>query len=206
MRTGRSALMYCENPMRRLVIVFVVLAAGAIAAGCVTTRAQAPGPKMPALEVPPVPPRMIEPAALPPAPVPELVEDLPPAQPPAAPRPRPAARDNTQKPEPKPAEPPAAEQPPAVAVNPPAATVPPLRTAKIGDGVQAERQIRDIIGRANGLLGRVDYRRLTPERRKAYDQAKQFIDGAEAAIRDAKFEYALELADKAETFAKELQS
>src|SRR5918993_344413 len=153
--------MYCEDTMRRLVIVFVVLAAGAAAAGCVTTRAQAPGPKMPALDVPPVPPRVIEPIVT--------------------------------------------EPPPVAAVAPPTAAVPPLRTAKIGDGVQAERQIRDIIGRANGLLGRVDYRKLSPERRKAYDQAKQFIDGAEHAIRDAKFEYALELADKAETMAKELQ-
>ena len=191
--------------MRRLVIVFVVLAAGAAAAGCVTTRAQAPGPKMPALDVPPVPPRVIEPIAPTPAPVPELVEDLPPVQPPVAARPRPAARDTTQKPEPKPAEPLVTEPPPVAAVAPPTAAVPPLRTAKIGDGVQAERQIRDIIGRANGLLGRVDYRKLSPERRKAYDQAKQFIDGAEHAIRDAKFEYALELADKAETMAKELQ-
>ena len=192
--------------MNRLTIVFVVLAGGAVAAGCVTTRAQAPGPKMPALEVPPVPPRVIEPAAPAPPPVPELVEDLPPAQPPVAARPRQPARDNTQKPDPKPAEPAVTEQPSVAAVTPPTPTVAPLRTARTGDGVQAERQIRDIIGRANGLLGRVDYRRLTPERRKAYDQAKQFIDGAEDAIRDAKFEYALELADKAETMAKELQS
>ena len=191
--------------MNRLAIVFVVLGTGPLAAGCVTTRAQAPGPKMPALEVPPVPPRVIEPAAPVPSPVPELVEDLPPAQPPVAARPRPPARDTTQKPEPKPAEQPAAEQPAVAAVAPPAATVPPLRTARTGDGVQTERQIRDIIGRANGLLGRVDYRTLTPERRKAYDQAKQFIDGAEGAIREARFEYARELADKAETLAKELQ-
>ena len=191
--------------MNRLAIVFVVLATGAAAAGCVTTRAQAPGPKMPALEVPPVPPRVIEPAAVPPSPVPELVEDLPPAQPPVAARPRPPARDTTQKPDPKPVEQPIAEQPSTASANPPAAAVPPLRTARTGDGVQAERQIRDIIGRANALLGRVDYRKLTPERRKAYDQAKQFIDGAEGAIRDTKFEFALELADKAETLAKELQ-
>lgn len=189
--------------MNRVAIVFVVLAMGAAAAGCVTTRAQAPGPKMPALEVPPVPPRVIEPAPPPPSPLLEPVEDLPPAQPPVAARPRPPARD-TQKPEPKPVEPPVVAEPPVSAVNPPAA-VPPLRTARTGDGVQAERQIRDILGRASGLLGRVDYQRLTPERRKAYDQAKQFIDGAENAIREAKFEYALELADKAETLAKGLQ-
>jgi len=155
--------------------------------------------------VPPVPPRVIEPAPPPPPAQPEPVGDLPPAQPPATSKPRPQPRDTTQKPDPKPAEPPV-EQPPVAAVTPPATSaVPPLRTARTADGVQAERQIRDIIGRANGLLGRVDYRKLSPERRKAYDQAKQFIELAEAAIRDAKFDYALELADKAETLAKELQ-
>ena len=189
--------------MNRLAFVFIVLAMGAAAAGCVTTRAQTPGPRMPALEVPPVPPRTIEPAAPLPPPQPEPVEDLPPPQPPVTARPRPPARDIAQKADPKPAEQPVVEPAP-VAANPPA-TVAPLRTARTGDGVQAERQIRDIIGRANGLLGRVDYRKLSPERRKAYDQAKQFIDGAESAIRDAKFEYAQELADKAETLAKELQ-
>jgi hypothetical protein len=71
--------------------------------------------------------------------------------------------------------------------------------------VQAERKIRDIIGNANILLGRVNLQKLTAERQKAFHQARQFIDLAETAIREARFDYALELADKAETLAKELQ-
>jgi hypothetical protein len=188
--------------MKSLAVVLVVLATAAVTAGCATTRAHAPAARLPALEVPPVPPRVIEPPPPMPVPQPEPVEDLPPAQPTATAKPRPP-RDTTQKPEPKP-DPTTVEQPPVAAANPPA-SVPPLRTSKMGDSVQAERQIRDIIGRANALLGKVNYQKLSPERQKAYDQAKQFIEGAEGAIRDAKFEYALELADKAETLAKELQ-
>jgi type IV secretory pathway VirB10-like protein len=188
--------------MKRLAVVLVVVAMGALTAACATTRAQAPATRMPALEVPPVPPRVIEPPPPLPTPMPEPVGELPPPPPPSSSKPRPP-RDTTQKPEPKAAET-AAEQPPVAAVNPPAA-VPPLRTARTPDSVQAERKIRDIIGSANSLLGKVNYSKLTPERQKAFNQAKQFIEMAEGAIRDAKYEYALELADKAETLAKELQ-
>jgi hypothetical protein len=161
----------------------------------------------PPLEVPPVPPRVIEPILPPQAPPVEPVGDLP-AAPATPPRPRAnASREPSKetKTEPKPPETPPAETAPPAAGAPQQATVPPLRTSRTGDGVQAERQIRDMIGRANGLLGRVNYQKLTAERQKAYEQAKQFIEGAEAAIKDAKFEYALFLADKAETLAKELQ-
>ena len=190
--------------MKNLAVVLVVLTTAALTAGCATTRAQAPAARMPALEVPPVPPRVIEPPPPMPVPQPQPVDDLPPASPPTTSKPRPP-RDNTQKPDPKTADPTTVEQPPVAAVSPPTPQVPPLRTARTADSVQTERQIRDIIGRANGLLGRVPYQKLTAERQKAYNQAKQFIEGAEGAIRDAKFEYALELAEKAETLAKELQ-
>jgi outer membrane biosynthesis protein TonB len=195
--------------MKKLAVVLDVLVVFTVAmltAGCATTRAQAPGPR-PALEVPPVPPRMIEPAPAPVPPEPEPVGALPTPPPPTA-KPRPQPRDtpprDTQKPDPKPAETPAPEQTTGNA-QPPAATVPPLRTARTGDAAQAERQIRDVLGRASGTLARVDYRRLTSERKKAYDQAKQFIEGAEAALKESNFEAAREFADKAETFAKQLQ-
>jgi hypothetical protein len=51
----------------------------------------------------------------------------------------------------------------------------------------------------------VDYQKLSTERQKVYNEAKQFAELAEAAIKDAKFEYALELAEKAETLARGLQ-
>jgi hypothetical protein len=190
--------------MKQLATAFAVVAIGALTASCVTTRAQPPAARMPALEVPPVPPRVIEPVPPPPAPTLEPVGDLPAAPQTSTVKPRPQPRE-TQKPEQKPAETVAAEQPPVAAAMPPPPTVPPLRTNRTADAVQAERQIREIIGRANGLLGRVNYQKLSADQQKAHNQAKQFIEGAEAAIRDAKFEYALELAEKAETLAKELQ-
>ena len=191
--------------MQQLATALALSALVGLSSACATTRAQTQEPRPP-LEVPPVPPRVVE-AVLPPqTPQLEPVGELPttPTSPPV--RPRPATRDpapREPKTEPKAAETPS--DPPANAATQPTATVPPLRTPRTADGAQAERQIRDIISRANGLLGRVDYRKLSAERRKAYDQAKQFIEGAETAIRDSKFEYALELADKAETLAKELQ-
>ena len=190
--------------MKKLAGLLIGVALGAASAACVTTRAQAPSAARPPLEVPPVPPRVIEPAPTPPAPHVEPVGDLPAAPPATQSKPRPP-RD-TQKPESKPPETPPAEPPPATQPAAPPATVPPLSLASTADPAQIERQIRDILFRANNLLGRVDYRKLSPERRKAYDQAKQFAAGAEAAIKEANYQYALELADKAETMAKGLQS
>ena len=190
--------------MKNLASVLVILALGVFSAACITTRALAPSPARPPLEVPPVPPRVIEPAPTPPAPHVEPVGDLPAAPPATQAKPRP--QRDPQKPEPKPAETATVEQPPVAPPVAPPATVPPLRIASTADAAQVERRIRDILSSANGLLSRVDYRRLNAERRKAYDQAKQFAEGAEAAIKDAKYEYALELADKAETMAKGLQS
>jgi outer membrane biosynthesis protein TonB len=190
--------------MNKLVSVLAALAVAVLAAGCATTRAQTPAARMPALDVPPVPPRMIEPAPPLPVPQPEPVGELPTAPVTTSPKPKPQPRE-TQKPDAKPPDSAVVEQPSSAAVAPPTATVPPLRTARTADSGQTERKVKDILTRANGLLSKVDYRNLSAERKKAYDQAKQFIEGAEAAIRDGKVEYALELADKAETFAKQLQ-
>ena len=55
--------------------VLAVVLAG-LTAGCLTTRAQTPTER-PALEVPPPPPRLIDPAPIP-EPTPEPVPDLPP--------------------------------------------------------------------------------------------------------------------------------
>lgn len=185
----------------------VVLALASLVSACVTTRAQTPATRPP-LDVPPVPPRAIEPAPPLESPQPEPVADLPapaPATPPRPTKPRETPSRESQKNEPKPPDTPAAETTPAQNPPPAASAVPPLRTASTADGAQAERQIRDVIGRANTMLTRVDYQKLTPERRKAYDDAKRFIDASEAALKGANYEYARKLADTAETLAKELQ-
>lgn len=180
--------------MRIIILLFVALGASA----CATTQAAAPVER-PALEVPPVPPRVIEPAPAPLAP-PEPVPELPPA--PAAPKPRPAQRD-TAKPEPKPETPPVEPQPAA----PPAAqpAVPPLRTANSPDSAEATRQISDIRNRAKKLLEGTDYQKLSQEQQAQYDNAKRFIDEADEALKAKNFEFARGVAEKAERLARELQ-
>lgn len=185
----------------------IVLMLGALAGGCLSTRAATPIER-PALDVPPVPPRSVESPPLTAHTLPEPVPDLPPStvETPTA-RPRPAsARDvpakETQKPELKPDADPveAAAQP----QSPPAAPV--LRTPATADAVAAERQIRDTIARAQKALDGVNYQRLSDERKKAYDQAKDFIASAEATIKASNLELAKEYAEKAEKLARELQS
>ena len=190
---------------RTLAIIVVVFGAGVLSAGCATTRAQAPTQR-PALDVPPVPPRVIEPV-LPPEPTTlEPIGELPTAPSTNPPRPRPnPPRDASReaKSDAKPPEPAQPETTPPPAPQP--APVGPLRTSRTADGAKAEQQIRDVIRRTNGLLGKIDYQVLTPERRKVYNEAKQFVDGAETAIKEEKFELALEFAEKAETLARGLQ-
>lgn len=192
--------------MKKLPILLVALLAP-LASACLTTRAHTPAERPP-LEVPPVPPRVVEPVTASEPTQPEPVGDLPP--PPATTaRPRPPVRDpNTNasrdaKPEPKPEAAPPVEAAPAT--PPPAPALPPLRTPGTADEAQAEKQIREIIDRAGGLLNKVDYRRLSQNSRKAYDDAKLFMQGAEDGIKASNFELARELAGKAEKLAKELQ-
>jgi hypothetical protein len=186
-----------------------LLGAGLLASACLTTRAATPIER-PALEVPPVPPRVVEAAPAPDLGGLEPIADLPPERPatPTA-KPRPGNRDTaanrdpqkTEKP-PEPA-PPAVE--PAVAVSPQPAVPPPLiRTPATADAAAAERQIRDTINRAQGSLKKVNFQGLTKELQKAYNDVKDFIERAEAAIKASNFELAKGLASNAEKLASEL--
>ena len=192
-------------PMTRLAALLILTV---LSAGCATTRAQTPVER-PALDVPPAPPRVIDPAPMPEASQPPLVEDLPPAPAPApVTRPRGArdtAKPEAQKPEPKPETPAAAtETAPPPAAQPAAAPVPTLRTPATADTAAAERRIRDVLSRAQSGLAVIDYQRLSVQRKGAYDQAKDFIDGAEAAIKASNFELGMEMADKADKLVREL--
>ena len=206
-RRGVRALQYARGynqviVMTRLALVF---AAALAASGCVTSKAAAPVER-PTLEVPHAPPRVIDPVPAPEPTLPEPVGDLPPEKPaPPVTKSKPASppRD-TAKPDTKLEPPPAADPAPAPPATTPAPP-PPLRTPATADTAAAERQVRDILSRAQGLLKNVDYPTLTTERRSAYDQAKDWIDGAEAALRTSNFELARETAEKAEKLAKELQ-
>jgi hypothetical protein len=192
--------------MRRLVTAIAMLALAAGATACRTAQAKAPATR-PALEVPPPPPRLIEPLPSEPVATLEPVADLPPP-PPTTSRPRTVNREaaarETAKPEPKPEPPPpTTTEPAAPATNPPANPQPQIRTP--GDNSESARQVREILDRAAKGLEKVDYLKLTPQRKESYDTAKRFIVEAEEALKASNIVYARFLADKAETLARELQ-
>jgi outer membrane biosynthesis protein TonB len=187
-----------------------VLVLGALASGCAAaTRAQAPVER-PALEVPPVPPRVIEQAPLPEVEQVEPVIELTP-KPAAESKPKTRPRDTglreTQKPEPKPEAPPAAEPatvPPIPAQNAPSTSV--LRPQTNADAAAAaDRRITDMINRARGVLNNVDYQKLSDQRKGAYKEAQSQIGGAEVALKESNFELAQEMAEKAEKLANALR-
>jgi len=165
-------------------------------AACTTTKAAAPIER-PALEVPPPPPRVVEPIPVPP---PQLqpVENLGPDAPPAPSRPRPAAKE-TQKPDPKP------EDPKPVEPTPPPAPPPVLRMPETVNAAQLTTQIQEAIARSRAILDKVDYQRLSPVAVKAYKESQMFAQQAEDALKASNLPFAKELADKAERLAKELQ-
>lgn len=185
--------------MRHLALLLLL---GVLAAGCRTTRAAAPIQPVP-LEVPPAPPRVVVAAPAPETTLPEPVPELPPPPTPAPARPKPAANatKEPQKPEARPDET-AASPAPAAPTGTPS---PLLRTPATADAAAAERGVRETIARAQAGLKNVEYPRLSVERQKAYDQALDFLTGAEAQIRAANLEMAKELADKADKLARELQ-
>ena len=96
---------------------------------------------------------------------------------------------------------PPASTPPAQPPAPPS-----LRTPATADTAAAERQIRDALRRARSGLQSIDYQKLNPDRKKFYDEANDFISGAEDALKKANFELAASLAGKAEKYSRELQA
>lgn len=186
--------------MRRTIRIGLLLGLSAAgASACATTKAETPVER-PALEVPAVPPRVIEAAPIS-LNSPEPVPELPPA--PVTPRPRPPQRDaNKTEAKPEPEAPPVEPEPVTPA---PAPTVPPLRTASSTDAAEATRQISDMRNRAQKLLDDTDYQKLSREQQAQYDNAKRFIDEADVALKAKNFEFARGVAEKAERLARELQ-
>jgi hypothetical protein len=135
------------------------------------------------------------------------VGELPPEKPATSttrakpPVPRDPARD-TQKPaDTKPAEVPApVDQPPA----PPQNTGTQIRTPATADTAAAEKVVRDTIFRARERLKNIDYQRLNEGTQKAYNEAKDFIERAEVAVKASNLDLAKGLASQAEKLAKEL--
>ena len=171
--------------MRRL-LPFALLT---LAAGCATAGAQAPIAPQP-LEVPPVPPRVI---------VPDIEEVQPPAPDPAAARPPQTRTD----PPPKPPDTNVTEPPRTVDPPKPAET-PRVRTPQTANDEQAEREVRAIMGRAQAMLQNLDYRGLSNAARQQWDTARRFITQADNALKIRNYIFARNLADKAETLARQL--
>jgi outer membrane biosynthesis protein TonB len=186
--------------MKRLLLGVPLLGWLALASACAThVKAKAPIER-PNLDVPPPPPRVVEPAPVPDT-TPEPVPDLPPAPAPAKPRPQPRPQPAEPKADAKPEQTPAesgtsAPMPPA---NPPQ-----LRTPQTADGTEAEKTVRTTIDRARNVLNTVNFNPLSNERKKAYNDAKAFIQQAEDAAKQGNYVFAQSLANKAETLATEL--
>lgn len=196
--------------MTRLAALALVSALGS---ACVATRAQKPIER-PALEVPPVPPRVIEPSPLPEVTQLEPVSELPPPPADTKPPARRPGRDTAsstsnskEKPAAAPAEAPPPVEPPPQPVPPPQNTppAPVLRTPATADAAATERQIRDALNRAQGILNNVDFRRLSDERKAVYNEVKDFLVQAEVAIKESNFELAKGLASSAEKLANGLR-
>jgi hypothetical protein len=188
--------------MRSPLTLAVLLALAALGSACATTHAVAPVER-PALEVPPAPPRLVEPVMLPQAPGPEPVEDLPPPPSAGGASAKPRSAPATAKPDPK-AEAPPVDSPPSPP-PPPQAPVPALRTPDSPRAAEATKRIQEITGRAEALLKVTDFDALSRARKEQYLNAQLLISQADAAIKAANFEFARNLAEKAERLAKELQ-
>lgn len=177
--------------MRRVVLFGVMAAALASGAACASARAAAPVASEP-LHVPPVPPRVI---------VPDIEEVvMTPPEDPGAPKPAASKPEAAAKPPEKPVEPPKPG-----AVEPPRGDdAPRVRTPQTANDEQAEREVRAIMGRAQAALRGVSYTGLSSAARQQYDTANRFIAQAERALRIRNYVFARNLADKAETLARQL--
>lgn len=190
--------------MRKLLLAIPAIVLAPLLGGCASASAKAPADR-PAMNVPPPPPRIIEPS---PEPPPEPVNELPTAPPAgsgAIRAPRPAAPRPEAKPEtPAEAPKPEAAKPAEVKAEPPSEPVPQLRTPQTADTSGAARTVHETVERATTMLGGVDYGPLSNNRKKAYNDAKRFILQAEDALKRGNFAFAQGVATKAETLAREL--
>jgi len=188
--------------VRGLCAVAGVVWALAALSGCVS--AQAKSDRLP-LDVPPPPAHVVELPAEPLEPVGEIPS--PSATNPGASRaPRPAA---AKPPEAKPEKPdnPAAQsatpaETPAPALPPPA-PAPQLRTPQTAD-TSAAAKVRATIDHARNSIGTVNFGPLSNERKKAYNDVKQYCQEAEDALKEGNIVYAQAVAAKAEKLAVEL--
>jgi hypothetical protein len=190
-----------------LAVLCAMLIVPVFGSGCAKARAAAE-PQMPALAVPPPPPRVLPP--LEGAPIDASAPA--PAEPQTRPRP-PRARAEATRPGANGGRTEARGEPSTTATVPPemppsevdaAQGAPALQLAPAGD-VASEQNTRRRLAAAERDLQRVDYRLLNTDAKAQYDTAKRFIVLAEQAIVDRNLLFAHTLADKAATIAAVLQ-
>jgi hypothetical protein len=170
--------------------------------GCASAQAKSSAEKLP-LDVPSPPPHDIE---LPAQPL-EPVGEIPSPTDPGASRPRPPAakppETKPEKPDTPPAQPAIPAETPAPALPPPA-PAPQLRTPETAD-TSAAAKVHATIDHAKSLLNNsVNFQLLNNERKKAYNDVKQYCDQAEDALKEGNIVYAQAVATKAEKLALEL--
>jgi outer membrane biosynthesis protein TonB len=180
--------------------LWLVVVLAPLAAAC--THAQAKmALEMPPLEMPPPPPRDVQPTEIEaPPPLPLVTE--PARNPPERLRPAPVARPEAPKAEPpKPEQPPI--EPPKPAEEPPKPLTTLQTTPATAEG-EVERGIRASLQRATIDLNRIDYRALNKDARTQYDAAKRFVQQADDAIRTKNLVLAKTVAEKAAVIAAQL--
>jgi hypothetical protein len=186
----------------------VVLATLVLAGGCARRPPRAAPPPPAPLEVPVVPPRVLAPVAVEPE-EPQVADE------PAATAPR-----RTTRPRPRPETSPRSEQAPAQhdpsklegPPEPPSSPSEPkpaepktvLQTPQTAGDADAERRVREVLGRARRELGQVNAGTLGSDARTQYETARRFIDQAEDALKARNYMFARYLADKADALARGL--
>ena len=79
-----------------------------------------------------------------------------------------------------------------------------MRTPQTANDEQADRQVRGVMSRAQAALNTVDYQSLSAAARQQYDTAKRFLAQANNALTIRNYVFARNLADKADTLARQL--
>jgi len=184
------------------------LCAGALAA-C-NHAAAAPPTLSPALEMPPPPPRDVEPIesaeaeAPPPIPLPEEPAHRPPTTRVRPTPPQPKAEPPKQ--DAKPADKPAEAPPPAETPKPPDEPPKPvtLQAQPAANEAEEEKVIRGTLSKAQTDLKRVNYRTLNVDARAQYDYANRYIHQAEDALTTKNLVFAKSVAQKAADIAAQL--
>jgi hypothetical protein len=186
----------------RVRTALLIGAIGVAASGCATTHAKS-APDAPPLDMPPPPPRAIEPSDTEPPP-PIALPDEPEHHPPARRVPSPSPKPEATKPEPPKPETPPIVEPPKPAEEPPKSPPTTLQTAPAGRETEEEQRIRAQLSRAMADLNRIDYRALNADARTQYDTAKRFVTQAEDALKAKNLVFARSVADKAAALAAQL--